>query len=170
MIPSSMNTKIKIGIAMTAVVFGLILSPALASNQADAFKADSILADTEYTFSMRGALTAPQGDKPFGGDHVVGHYVIRANDHQVNIVAEFETTSSPDLNLEGWLVDVDTGFKLSTGLFSDETNANRLHVVQEISNPWIYDVFVVTEEPIADIDPAPHTPVGGVALSEPFGQ
>ena len=63
---------------MTAVVFGLILSPALASNQADAFKADSILADTEYTFSMRGALTAPQGDKPFGGDHVVGHYVIRA--------------------------------------------------------------------------------------------
>jgi len=115
-------------------------------------------------------LTAPEGDKPFGSDHVVGHYFIRANDHQVNIEAEFESTSSPNFVLEGWLVDVDTGFKLSTGLFTDETNANRLNVTQEIANPWIYDVFVVTEEPIVDDDPNPHKPVGGVALSKPFGQ
>ena len=155
---------------MTAVVFGLILSPALASNQADAFKADSILADTEYTFSMRRALTAPEGDKPFGSDHVVGHYFIRASDQQVQIVAEFEAISSPDQVLEGWLVDADTGFKLSTGLFTDEDNTNRLDFVQEIANPWIYDVFVVSEEPIVDNDPNPHTPVGGIALSTPFGQ
>ena len=155
---------------MMAVVFGLILSPTLASNQADALKADAVYADSEYAFSMRGALTAPEGEKPFGGDHVVGHYFIRANGNLVNIQAEFETISSPDNNLEGWLVDVDTDFKLSTGLFSDETNSNRLHFVQEIANPWIYDVFVVTEEPKDDTDPAPHTPVGGVALDKPFGQ
>jgi len=165
-----MNTKQKTGIAMMAVVFGLILSPAIASNEASATKTNAALEEIEYTFSMRGALTAPEGDKPFGGDHVVGHYFIRANDHQVNIDAEFESTSSPNLVLEGWLVDVDTGFKLSTGLFTDETNANRLNVTQEIENPWIYDVFVVTEEPIVDDDPNPHKPVGGAALSKSFGQ
>jgi len=165
-----MNTKQKTGIAIMAVVFGLILSPAIASNEANAIKNNATLDETEYTFSMRGALTAPEGDKPFGGDHVVGHYFIRANDHQVNIEAEFQSTSSPNFVLEGWLVDVDTGFKLSTGLLTDETNANRLDVTQEITNPWIYDVFVVTEEPIVDDDPNPHTPVGGVALSKPFGQ
>jgi len=165
-----MNTKQKTGIAMMAVVFGLILSPAIASNEASATKTNAALEEIEYTFSMRGALTAPEGDKPFGGDHVVGHYFIRANDHQVNIDAEFESTSSPNLVLEGWLVDVDTGFKLSTGLFTDETNANRLNVTQEIANPWIYDVFVVTEEPIVDDDPNPHKPVGGIALGKPFGQ
>ncbi len=165
-----MNTQQKTGSAIMAVVFGLILSPAIASNEASATKTNAALEEIEYTFSMRGALTAPEGDKPFGGDHVVGHYFIRANDHQVNIDAEFESTSSPNLVLEGWLVDVDTGFKLSTGLFTDETNANRLNVTQEIANPWIYDVFVVTEEPIVDDDPNPHKPVGGAALSKPFGQ
>jgi len=165
-----MNTKQKTGIAMMAVVFGLILSPAIAPSEANAIKNNAALDETEYTFSMRGALTAPEGDKPFGSDHVVGHYFIRANDHQVNIDAEFESISSPNFVLEGWLVDVDTGFKLSTGLFTDETNANRLNVTQEIENPWIYDVFVVTEEPIVDDDPNPHKPVGGTALSKPFGQ
>ncbi len=165
-----MNTKQKTGIAMMAVVFGLILSPAVASNEASAIKNNATLDETEYTFSMRGALTSPEGDKPFGSDHVAGHYFIRANDQSVNIEAEFQSTSSPNFVLEGWLVDVDTGFKLSTGLFTDETNANRLNVTQEIANPWIYDVFVVTEEPIVDDDPNPHTPVGGVALSKPFGQ
>ena len=165
-----MNTKQKTGIAMMAVVFGLILSPAIAPSEANAIKNNIALDETEYTFSMRGALTAPEGDKPFGGDHVVGHYFIRANDHQVNIEAEFESTSSPNFVLEGWLVDVDTGFKLSTGLFTDETNANRLNITQEIANPWIYDVFVVSEEPVVDDDPNPHTPVGGAALSKPFGQ
>jgi len=165
-----MNTKQKTGIAMMAIVFGLILSPAIAPSEANAIKNNAALDETEYTFSMRGALTAPEGDKPFGSDHVVGHYFIRANDHQVNIEAEFESTSSPNLVLEGWLVDVDTGFKLSTGLFTDETNANRLNVTQEIENPWIYDVFVVTEEPIVDDDPNPHKPVGGAALSKSFGQ
>ncbi len=165
-----MNTKQKTGIAMMAVVFGLILSPAISSNEASATKTNTAIEEIEYTFSMRGALTAPEGDKPFGDDHEVGHYFIRANDHQVNIDAEFESTSSPNLVLEGWLVDVDTGFKLSTGLFTDETNANRLNVTQGIANPWIYDVFVVTEEPIVDDDPNPHKPVGGAALSKPFGQ
>jgi len=153
-----------------AIVFGLVLSPAIASSQADAIKQNSTLEETEYTFPMTGALTAPKGDKPFGGEHVVGHHFIRANDHLVNINAEFQTTSSPDFVLEGWLVDVDTDFKLSTGLFKDETNANRLHFVQEIANPWVYDVFVVTEEPLNDKDPAPNKPVGGVALGKPFGQ
>ncbi len=165
-----MNTKQKTGIAMMAVVFGLILSPAIAPSEANAIKTNDAIEATEYTFSMKGALTAPEGDKPFGSDHVVGHYFIRANDHQVNIKAEFESTSSPNLVFEGWLVDVDTGFKLSTGLFTDETNANRLNITQEIANPWIYDVFVVTEEPIVDDDPNPHKPVGGVALSKLFGQ
>ena len=165
-----MNQKIKfIGLLAILPLAMVALSPDFIG-EADAMKSITGPQETGYTFSRTGALTEPSGEKPFGGDHVVGHYFIQANDRTVKINSEFEATSSPGFVLEGWLVDVDTGFKLSTGLFSDETNANRLYFDQEIANPWIYDLFVVTEEPLDDTDPNPHRPVGDTPLSKPFGQ
>ena len=45
----------------------------------------------------------------------------------------------------------------------------KLMFSQSMVNPWIYDVLVITEEPIGDSDPAPNVPVGGVLLETPFG-
>ena len=75
---------------------------------------------------------------------------------------------SSDMVFEGWLVDVDTGYKLSLGQFN--TQNDGLFFEQDIVNPWIYNVLVITEEPVDDTNPAPNMPVGGVPLSEPFGQ
>ena len=71
---------------------------------------------------------------------------------------------------EGWLVDVETGEKLSTGTIKEGHRGNGGFFF--LSEPeFYYDVFVITEEPIIDSDPAPTLPpVGGVPLSAPFGQ
>ena len=164
-----MNQKTKfIGLLAILPLVMIALAPNYIG-EADAMKSITGPQGTEYTFFKSGALTAPFGDKPFGDDYVVGHYSIKANTQAVKITAEFEATSSPEFVLEGWLVDVDTGFKLSLGLFTDETNANRLFFEQDIANPWVYDLFVVTEEPLEDEDPNPNRPVGGTPLSKHFG-
>ena len=162
-----MNTKQKTGIALMAIVFGLVLSPALAPSEASAIAPNRTFAETPDTFYKRGALTAPSGDKPFGGD-VVGNYFLRVNDHNVKINVDFWSMPSSGMVYEGWLVDVDTGYKLSLGQFN--TQSDGLFFEQDIVNPWIYNVLVITEEPMDDTNPAPNMPVGGVPLSEPFGQ
>jgi hypothetical protein len=121
--------------------------------------------DITETYFLRGDLTAPAGEAPFGGV-IVGDYFIRVNDNHINILTEFDSNPSENMVYEGWLVDTATGYKLSTGQF-DATNG--LFFSQTIVNPWIYDVLVITEEPIEDTDPAPNTPVGGVLLEQPFG-
>ncbi len=69
--------------------------------------------------------------------------------------------------LEGWLVDMDTGYKLSLGKANHD---GKLLFSQPMVNPWIYDAIVITEEPIGDTNPAPNVPVGGISLQTPFGQ
>ena len=64
--------------------------------------------------------------------------------------------------LEGWLVDVDSDYKLSIGQFN--TGNNRLHLNQDMVNFGIYDILVITEESLNDENPAPNKPVGGVLL------
>ena len=147
-----------------AVIFGLVMAP-ITITQADAIDPDRTLADTPDTFFIRDDLTAPAGDAPFGGD-VVGDYLVRVNGQDVSILTNFETNPSEGMVLEGWLVDMATGYKLSLGQ-SDATN--HLFFSQTIVNPWIYDVLVITEESIGDTDPSPHKPVGGSLLEGPFG-
>ena len=113
----------------------------------------------------RGDLTAPSGDAPFGGK-TVGTYSISVDgsDH-VSVTTHIKNTSSGMVQ-EGWLVDMDTGYKLSLGKSHDN---GKLSFLQQMVNPWIYDAIVITEEPIGDSDPAPNVPVGGVLLETPFG-
>ena len=115
---------------------------------------------------FRGQLTAPAGDAPFGGEITGDYYVRVRNNEQVRVFASIDSIPN-NVNLEGWLVDVDTDYKLSLGKINEKGN---LVFGQRMINPWIYDVLVITEEPIGDTDPSPHKPVGGVKLQTPFGQ
>ena len=114
---------------------------------------------------LGGQLTSSTENAPFGGDDI-GQYRIHSNANSVSILIAFDESPASDSILEGWLVDLDSDYKLSLGQ-ADATN--HLFFSQTIVNPWIYDVLVITEEPIGDSDPAPNKPVGGVLLEQPFG-
>ncbi len=115
--------------------------------------------------SMNGNLTAPSGDASFGGK-TVGTFSISVDgsDH-VTVITHIKSTSSGMVQ-EGWLVDMDSGYKLSLGKSHDD---GKLSFSQQMVNPWIYDAIVITEEPVGDSNPAPNVPVGGILLETPFG-
>ncbi len=115
--------------------------------------------------SMNGELTAPSGDAPFGGN-IVGTFSISVDDGDHVIVTTYIENTSSGMIQEGWLVDMDSGYKLSLGKSHDNGN---LLFSQHMVNPWIYDAIVITEEPIGDSNPEPNVPVGGVLLKTPFG-
>ena len=147
-------------LAMLAMVFGVALSPIISADDADARRFDN-------NFILYGDLTAPNGDKPFGGQ-IVGAYNIHVKDELTSIYAGVEKRASNGMIFEGWLVDVETGEKLSTGTFKEGVKRGFFFLNEP---EFHYDVFVITEEPIIDSDPAPTLPpVGGVPLSTPFGQ
>ncbi|MGD1838299.1 MAG: hypothetical protein ACPKPY_09630 [Nitrososphaeraceae archaeon] len=116
--------------------------------------------------TIEGTLTSPSGDNPFGGEDT-GTIGIEYDKNNVSIMSELNKSPSEGMVFEGWLVDPDTGYKLSTGLL-DENNAQTFE--QVIVNPYIYNVYVVTEEPLEDVDPNANVPVGGFVLPSPFGQ
>jgi len=156
-----MNKKQIHTLAMFAMVFGVAISPIILADNAEARLADN-------RFILQGDLTAPNGDKPFGGE-IAGTYIIHVKDAFTTIYATVENRASDEMVLEGWLVDVETGEKLSTGVFKDHSRINGGFAV--LDNPGFhYDVFVITEEPRFDTDPTPNKPVAGVPLSAPFGQ
>ncbi len=149
-------------LAMLAMVFGVALSPIIIADDAEAR-----LTDNRYI--LQGDLTAPNNDKPFGGDRI-GTYSIHVTDEYAHIYAVLNSGPSNGMVFEGWLVDVETGEKLSTGTFQEGRYDNRGFFFI-IDPEFHYDVFVVTEEPSIDLDPTPTLPpVGAVPLSAPFGQ
>ena len=154
-----MNSKQITGFAMMAIVFGLAISPALTSNEAEARVElpKAIIQDD---------LTAPSGDKPFGGTEV-GSFFVNVKDDFSVIFVDFDRQPSEGMVFEGWLVDVDSGEKTSFGKFTEERNRNFITLVD---NQFNNELIVITEEPFFDPDPAPATPVGGAVLTTPFGQ
>jgi len=161
-----MNTKTKTGIALMAIVFGLVLSPAVATEAEARTFAPS--------FVLQGELTAPSDDKPFGGE-VVGDYTIGVYDSgrrggQTTISVEFDSRATPGTVYEGWLVDKDSGEKTSFGIFQENKQRQTQFYTVSVTSMFNNDLIVITEEPIVDTDPAPHTPVGGAVLGIPFGQ
>ena len=72
-----MNTKTT-SIALMALIFGIAMAP-IAITQADAIAPDKTLTDTPDAFFIRGDLTAPAGEAPFGGEDA-GNYLVRVND------------------------------------------------------------------------------------------
>ncbi|KAG2472519.1 MAG: exported protein of unknown function [Nitrosopumilales archaeon] len=153
-----MNSKQKNGIALMAIVFGLAISTAITTNEAEA--------RVELPNAiLQGDLTAPNADKPFGGS-VVGSYSIQVKDAYSVVYVDFNQQPSPGTVFEGWLVDVDSGEKTSFGTFQEYRNRD---FITTIDNQFNADLIVITEEPRIDSDPAPATPVGGAVLGTPFG-
>ena len=142
-----------------ALVFGLAISPALVSNEAEARVElpKAIIQDD---------LTAPKGDKPFGGA-AVGNFFASVKDDFTVLYVDFDRQPSAGTVFEGWLVDVDSGEKTSFGTFQENRNRN---FITSVDTQFNNDLIVITEEPRIDSDPAPATPVGGAALGIPFGQ
>ncbi len=162
-----MNRKIKTGIALMALVFGIALSPIL-SNEAEAKIGNVPLV------SLQGGLTAPNDDKPFGGD-AVGEYTIGVYDAgrrggQTTIFVEFDSRPTPGTVFEGWLVDKDSGEKTSFGRFQENTQRQTQFYTVSVPSTFNNDLIVITEEPFVDTDPAPNRPVGGAVLGSPYGQ
>ena len=143
------------------LIFGILLMP-LTTNDADASTENQFETDV---IVLGGYLTTPKDNAPFGGEDI-GKYRINANSNAASILIAFEGITASDMVLEGWLVDLDSDYKLSLGQMD---NTGHLFFSQTIVNPWIYDVLVITEEPMNDTDPSPHKPVGGILLEEPFG-
>ncbi|MFQ5941681.1 MAG: DM13 domain-containing protein [Nitrososphaerales archaeon] len=153
-----MNKTTFIGITIAATILVLISSP-IAQYQADAAIKDNMMG---RSLAVRGDLTSPADEKPFGGSEV-GNFLVRAKDSNLlRVIGKVNNGPSDSKVLEGWLVDVQTGYKLSIGQLSER---NTIVFTQKMVNPWIYDLVVITEEPVNDIDPAPHTPIGGAQLT-----
>jgi len=153
-----MNSKQKTGIALMAIVFGLAISPALSSE-----------ADARVTLPdaiIQNDLTAPNGDKPFGGVNA-GNFYAHVKDDVTTIYVELDKRPSIGTVYEGWLVDVDSGEKTSFGKFQEY---RQVHFLTTIDTQFNNDLIVITEEPKMDSDPAPATPVAGAVLGTPFGQ
>ena len=123
----------------------------------------------DMTF-LKGELTSPIGDDPsddpFGGDKIVGDYYVRIRDgEQVRVFANLNPAPEGTV-LEGWLVDFESGYTLSTGKANDK---DVMIFTQLMVNPSIYDALVITAEPIRDTDPAPAVlHIGGAPIGELF--
>jgi hypothetical protein len=113
---------------------------------------------------FEGQLTAPQGEQPFGGA-AVGTYMVEVRGNRVEVRATLDQGPASGQVHEGWLVDPQTGYKLSLGL----VEGGSLRFEQAMVNPWTYGMLVITSEPAGDADPNPAQPVGGAMLQAPFG-
>ena len=113
---------------------------------------------------FEGDLTTPSGGAPFGGD-VVGSFEIEVEGDEVEIEVDVDISVPDGHVLEGWLVDMDTGYKLSLGMLQSD-----LDFEQNMVNPFTYGVLVITMESAADLDPNAAMAVAGALLPAPFGQ
>ena len=165
-----MTKTLPIGLTIAAMVLVLVFSP-LTQHHAIAMEDKTMIKDKEGTMMkdktmmkkpiyMRGDLASPKDGKPFGGD-VVGDYFVRITEDKVRIMATVDNSPTQGKVFEGWLVDMDTGYKLSLGKFDDR---DTLFFTERMVNPSIYDLLVITEEPENDTDPNPANPIGGAQV------
>lgn len=116
--------------------------------------------------TLQGTLTAPSGDKPFGGA-AVGSYSTNVNGHTVTITATLNQAAQTGKVFEGWLVDTNTGYKLSLG----QLDGTKLQFTQSMVNPSIYKLVVITIEPVGKTDPNPSGVIaGGDQLPQGFAK
>lgn len=158
-----MKTTRKYSIAiMMAMVFGLMLSPAISQN------ADARVDRPDV--AIHGELTSPSDGAPFGGDSVIGKYYIAVRGDITSITTSVYLSSSADMVFEGWLVDKDSGEKTSIGILKETGQGMLAYGHTNVQNNFDNDLIVITEEPVHDADPAPNTPIGGAVLGSAFGQ
>ena len=118
--------------------------------------------------TIEGKLTAPTEDNSLYGGEETGTIQIDYEGNSILISAQLDISPSEGMVFEGWLVDTNAGYALSTGQLDD----NNSQIFEQVMvNPYIHDVYVVTEEPLEDTDPKPNIiHVGGIKIPSPFGQ
>ncbi|MGD1837837.1 MAG: hypothetical protein ACPKPY_07240 [Nitrososphaeraceae archaeon] len=153
-----MKTKFKIEVFSIAVILTVSLIASTNLENQIVFAQEKI----------EGKLTLPTEENPLFGGNESGTIEMEYNENNVSIMAQLDNPPSEGMVYEGWLVDTDIGYALSTGQL-DENNAQTFE--QVMVNPYIHNVYVITEEPIEDTDPQPNIiHVGGFELPDPFGQ
>lgn len=101
-------------------------------------------------------------------DEKIGTVSIDSNVNKTSITSDITAKAKPDKAFEGWLVDAGgSNYKLSLGKYDDN---GHLQFSESMVNPYTYKQFIVTEEPLNDIDPNAADTYGGTDLPNPFGQ
>jgi anti-sigma-K factor RskA len=104
---------------------------------------------------------------PGFGTEKIGTLSIDAQNKTLDISVNMTATPKDDKIFEAWLVDADgSNYKLSLGAIEAGTLKTSEHMV----NPYTYTEFIITEEPLDDIDPNSAGTYGGAELQAPFGQ
>jgi len=104
---------------------------------------------------------------PGFGTEKIGTLSIDAQNKTLDISVNMTAVPGQDKVFEAWLVDADgSDYKLSLGAI----DGNTLKVSDNLVNPYTYTEFIITEEPIDDVDPNAAGTYGGAELQAPFGQ
>ena len=104
---------------------------------------------------------------PGFGTEKIGTLSIDAQNKTLDISVNMTAASKEDKVFEAWLVDADgSNYKLSLGSLVGGT----LKVSDNMVNPYTYTEFIITEEPVDDVDPNAAGTYGGAELQAPFGQ
>lgn len=104
---------------------------------------------------------------PGFGTEKIGTLSIDAQNKTLDISVNMTQAPKQDKVFEAWLVDADgSNYKLSLGAMDE----NSLKVSDNMVNPYTYTEFIITEEPVDDIDPNAAGTYGGSELQAPFGQ
>jgi len=104
---------------------------------------------------------------PGFGTEKIGTLSIDTQNKTLDISVNMTATPKQDKVFEAWLVDADgSNYKLSLGSLV----GNSLKVSDNMVNPYTYTQFIITEEPVDDVDPNAAGTYGGAELQAPFGQ
>ncbi len=104
---------------------------------------------------------------PGFGDEKIGTVTLDATADTMTLNSNVNATPGQDKVFEGWLVDNQgSNYKLSVGKYNDA----NLTFSQSMVNPFTYSQFIITEEPINDVDPNAAPTYGGTDLRPPFSQ
>lgn len=104
---------------------------------------------------------------PGFSDEKIGSLLIDPQNKTLDISINITETPAQDKIFEAWLVDTGgSDYKLSLGAIDGNSLKTSTHMV----NPYTYSEFIITEEPLDDVDPNAADTYGGTELEAPFGQ
>ncbi|WP_458719339.1 hypothetical protein [Candidatus Nitrosocosmicus sp. R] len=144
----------KINISLFGIVIATIFSMTLSLQSANAEP-------------MTMDINKAKDPGPGFGTEKIGTLSIDTQNKTLDISVNMTATPKQDKVFEAWLVDADgSNYKLSLG----SLDGNSLKVSDNMVNPYTYTQFIITEEPVDDVDPNAAGTYGGAELQAPFGQ
>ncbi len=96
---------------------------------------------------------------PGFGTEKIGTLSIDVQEKTIDTSVNMTAVPKQDKVFEAWLVDADgSNYKLSLGTL----DGNSLNTSDHMVNPFTYTEFIITEEPVDDVDPNAAGTYGGV--------